>query len=281
MMRKLTAVVVIVFGFKMAKCQNIPDTTPDTLREVSVVTGWGSKSDTVPRIDWSKGLPAYKQPFPYQSFILPAAMITYGVTAVNNHTLQNLNGHVKEQIWEDIPHKKTTIDNFMMFSPAVAVYGLNALGIHGKHNFKDRTAIYLMANAFAQGTVFSVKGWSHELRPDGSDRLSFPSGHTAEAFLSAEFMRLEYKDVSPWYGIAGYAAATATGMLRMYNNKHWFSDVVAGAGVGIASTRLAYWLYPKMQHWLGKKDTGENGPISVFTPTYQNGSLGFSYIKTF
>ncbi|MBS1660171.1 MAG: phosphatase PAP2 family protein [Bacteroidetes bacterium] len=279
-MRKLTAVatvVILVFGWNVAKCQN----SGDTLREVSISTGWGSKADTVPRIDWSRGLPAYKQPFPYQSFILPASMIVYGVTAVNNHTLKSINGHVKEQVWEDMPHSKTTIDNYLMFTPAAAVYGLNALGIHGKHNLKDRTMIFLLANVFAQTTVFTVKGSAHELRPDGSDHLSFPSGHTAMAFLSAEFMRMEYKDVSPWYGIAGYAAATATGMLRIYNNKHWFSDVVAGAGVGIASTRLAYWLYPKMQHWLGKKGSDENGPVSMLMPTYQSGSFGFSYIKTF
>ncbi len=294
-MKRLAAVVVILIGCKVAKCQNT-DTTArlvmekagivkpaagDTIREISLATGWGSKRDTVPVFDWHQKLPAYKQPFPLQSFVLPAAMIAYGATAVRNGTLQHFNGSVKEEIWVDNPHSKTKIDNFLMFSPAVAVYGLNALGIHGAHNFKDRTMIYLMANVFAQGTVFSVKGWSHEMRPDGSDRLSFPSGHTAEAFASAEFMRLEYKDVSPWYGVAGYALATATGALRMYNNKHWMSDVVAGAGVGIASTRLAYWLYPKMQHWFGKKETGENAPVTMVMPTYNNGSIGLSYIKTF
>ncbi|HMI61901.1 MAG TPA: phosphatase PAP2 family protein [Puia sp.] len=294
-MKRLAAVVFILIGCKVAKCQDI-DTTArlvignagivkpaagDTIREVSMTAGWGSKTDTVPRFDWHQKLPAYKQPFPFQSFVLPAAMIAYGAMAVHNGTLQNWNGSVKEQIWEDNPHSKTKIDNFLMFSPAVAVYGLNALGIHGAHNFKDRTMIYLMANVFAQGTVFSLKGWTHEMRPDGSDRMSFPSGHTAEAFASAEFMRLEYKDVSPWYGVAGYALATATGALRMYNNKHWMSDVVAGAGVGIASTRLAYWLYPKMQHWFGKKDAGDKAPVTMVMPTYNNGSVGLSYIKTF
>jgi hypothetical protein len=308
-MKKLAAVVVIVIGCKMANCQGV-DTTArfviggknneaspasgrvdnkagivkpagDTIREISLTTGWGSKPDTVPVFNWRQKLPAWKQPFPLQSFVLPAAMIAYGVTAVHNGTLKSFNGEVKEQIWEDNPHSKTKIDNFLMFSPAVAVYGLNALGIHGAHNFRDRTMIYLMANVFAQGTVFSVKKWSHETRPDGSDQMSFPSGHTAEAFASAEFMRLEYKDVSPWYGVAGYALATATGMLRMYNNKHWMSDVVAGAGVGIASTRLAYWLYPKVQHWFGKKDAGENGPVSMVMPTYNSGTFGLAYIKTF
>lgn len=256
-------------------------TADDPIREISVATGWGYKRDTVPTINWNLTRPAWRQPFPVQQFLLPAAMIAYGATAVKNGTLQNLNAEVKEHIWEDHPHGKWHIDNFLLYSPTVSVYALNAIGIHGAHNFKDRTMIILLANAFAQGTVFSLKSWTHETRPDASDHLSFPSGHTAEAFVGAEFMRLEYKDVSPWYGVAGYAMATATGVLRMYNNKHWMSDVVAGAGVGIASTRVAYWLYPKLQHWFGKKDVGENGPVSLLTPTYQNGAIGLSYVKVF
>jgi PAP2 superfamily len=255
------------------------------IREISV-TPLGARTDTVPRwtdtlgrrYDWQKAA-VLNRPFPVQSFILPAAMIAYGATALRSKTLQHLNGDVKEQVWEDNPHKPFHLDNYLMFAPTLSVYALNAAGIHGAHNFKDRTIILLMANIFANGAVFSTKGWSHEQRPDGSDYQSFPSGHTAEAFAGAEFMRMEYKDVSPWYGVAGYAMATATGMLRMYNDKHWMSDVVAGAGVGIASTRLAYWLYPKMQRLFGKKTDSER--VSVLMPTYSSGSVGFAYVKTF
>ena len=78
---------------------------------------------------------------------------------------------------------------------------------------------------------------------DGSGR-AFPSGHTATAFVAAEFIQQEFKDASPWYGFAGYTVATATGTLRMLKNAHWFSDVVAGAGVGILTTKLTYLAYP-------------------------------------
>ena len=289
-LKRLTAVTLLATGMSLGVRAQMgglaaPATLPggarisgaDTIKEVSATTGWGSRPDTVPRIDWHKDI-AWKRPFPVQSFIIPAAMIAYGAVAVHNSALRTLNGEVKEQIWEDNPHKRLPVDNFLMFGPTVAVYALDAAGIQGAHNFKDRTMILLMANVFANGTVFSVKGWAHELRPDGSDYASFPSGHTAEAFAGAEFMRMEYKDVSPWYGVAGYAMATATGMLRMYNDKHWMSDVVAGAGVGIASTRLAYWLYPKMQHLFGKH--GKQS-ATVFMPTYQNGSVGLSFAKRF
>jgi len=89
---------------------------------------------------------------------------------------------------------------------------------------------------------------------------------------------MEYKDVSPWYGIAGYAVATTTGLLRMYNNKHWFNDVVAGAGFGIAGTRLAYWLYPKIQHAFGSSSKSSG---TVLMPSYSNGSFGLSFAKVF
>lgn len=259
----------------------IPTGSKDTIREISVTMASGMRHDTVPhRIDWQFAT-TYKQPFPVQSFILPAALIGYGVTAVHNNSLQKVNAHMKEEIWEDIPHRKVTYDNYLMFAPTVMLYGLNAAGIHGQHNFKDRTMIVLMANLFANGTVFTVKGRAGEKRPDGSDDLSFPSGHTAEAFVGAELVRLEYKDVSPWYGVGAYAMATATGMLRMYNNKHWLSDVMAGAGVGIASARLAYWLYPKVQRLFSKdKDPGRTA-ASVLMPTYQNGSLGLAYVHHF
>jgi len=240
-------------------------------------------SDTIPAntfthlpIDWQKAA-TYKRPFPVQSFILPAALIGYGFTALNNSGLKSINNKVKEEIWTEDPHKKLPLDNYLMFAPAAAVYGLNAMGIHGKNNFRDRTILYLMANVFANGAVFSLKSTTHQLRPDGSAYNSFPSGHTAEAFASAEFMRQEYKDVSPWYGVAGYAMATATGVLRLYNNKHWVSDVVTGAGIGIASTKLAYWLYPYIKHALWK-DKPEG---MVVMPAYQNGAFGVALVRHF
>jgi len=125
--------------------------------------------------------------------------------------------------------------------------------------------------------VFSVKKVSGEWRPDGSDQLSFPSGHTANAFAAAEFLRQEYKGVSPWYGVAGYVVAGATGYLRMYNNKHWLGDIAAGAGVGIISTDLAYYIYPYI-----KRKIFKNRSVSTMVmPQYQNGALGLGLVHTF
>jgi len=159
----------------------------------------------------------------------------------------------------------------------VAVYGLNAVGIKGKNNFRDRTMIYAMSQLINSALVFPLKTWSAETRPDGTNQFSFPSGHTANAFISAEFLRQEYKHVSPWYGVAGYAVAATTGYLRMYNNKHWLGDVVAGAGFGIMSTKLAYWIYPTIKKKLFK----DKDVKTVVMPTYQSGAFGVGMVHQF
>ena len=279
-MTKMATVLTLCVGVCLsARSQNpsAPNTAEynSIIREISMTPVSAITHDTVPshhRLDWS--IPEYQKPFPVQKFILPAAMVAYGFAGMHVAGLKNVNTGIKEEIWTESPHRPMHADNYLMFVPALAVYGLNAAGIHGEHNFKDRTILLLMSQLFANSAVFALKGQTHVLRPDGSAYNSFPSGHTATAFANAEFMRLEYKDVSPWYGVAGYAAATATGVLRMYNNKHWLNDVVAGAGFGIAGTRLAYWLYPKLQHSLFK-----GSPGTVLMPSYQNGSFGLSFAK--
>ena len=217
------------------------------------------------------------QSFKITTFIVPSALIIYGVVALNNDALQNFDRKLQEEIWTENPHKSLHLDTYLQFLPAVAVYGLNIAGVKGKNNLRDRSMIYLLSNVIGNLSVYAIKKTSHRLRPDSSDYYSFPSGHSAEAFLSAEFLMQEYKDVSIWYGIGGYAAAVATGYLRMYNNKHWFSDVVAGAGIGLASTRLVYWLYPKTIGKLFK----DKKSTSIILPTYQSGAIGMIYVHSF
>lgn len=210
-------------------------------------------------------------------YIFPGLMIAYGFSAIESDGFKKLNFEVKDELYSEHPHKKFKLDNYLQFTPAVLVFGLDAAGIRATHNLRDRTMLFAMSSMITAGSVFTIKSVSNQLRPDASDYFSFPSGHTAEAFANAEFMRLEYKSQSPWYGIAGYAIAATTGYLRMYNNKHWLSDVVAGAGVGIASTKIAYWLYPKIQHHIFK-----GRPVkTIVVPAYQNGSLGIGMIHRF
>jgi membrane-associated phospholipid phosphatase len=215
---------------------------------------------------------AIKKLFPVKSFVIPATMIAYGFVSLKTDLLQDIDEQVQEEIWEDHPHRRVHIDNYLQFGPAVAVYALNAVGIQGTHDLIDRSVLFLMSNVFLNIAASGLKEITHQRRPDGSDYLSFPSGHTAEAFASAEFLRLEYKHVSAWYGIGGYLMAAVTGYLRMYNDKHYLGDLFGGAGIGIASTDLSYWLYPKIKRLL----VHHAGRKAFLFPFYCNGAGGLA-----
>jgi len=213
------------------------------------------------------------------TYIPPAAFITWGILSFHIKGIRQIDYNVYNDMQKDHPGFKTHADNYLQFAPAVIVYGLNLAGVQGKHNFTDRTALYLLSEGIFAGSTFTVKNLSKRARPSDKDNYSFPSGHTGNAFAAAEFLNQEYGDISPWYGIAGYSIAASTGILRVYNNAHWFSDVVAGAGVGILSTKIAYLIYPLIKKQF-TSDKGINGTRTMIMPTYHDQTFGFSYIKT-
>jgi membrane-associated phospholipid phosphatase len=135
-------------------------------------------------------------------------------------------------------------------------------------------AIYALSNLLETGIVYSAKTLTKRIRPDGSQDNSFPSGHTATAFVAAEFLFQEYKDKSIWISVGGYTMASAIGVSRVLNDKHWTSDVIAGAGIGILSTKIVYWTYPYVQRIFRKKKN-DNSQTFV-APFYNSGKLGFS-----
>ena len=118
-----------------------------------------------------------------------------------------------------------------------------------REGWQDKVVLGATGMAIMGILVNSLKYTVCEMRPDGSRRNSFPSGHTATAFVGAELVRIEY---GGWWGAAAYTAAAATGFLRMYNERHWFHDVIAGAGIGILCARMAFWLLPWEQRQLGR-----------------------------
>jgi len=216
--------------------------------------------------------------FHYKKLIIPAALISYGIIGIESDQLKLFNTQIRDEVNEDID-EKITVDDFSQYAPAVSVYALDAFGVKAKHNLRDRSVILGTSYLMMSATVLGLKSITKIERPDGSSKNSFPSGHTATAFAGAEFLWQEYKDKSIWYGVAGYAIATGTGLFRMYNNRHWLTDVVAGAGIGILSTKVAYLLNP----YLTKKIFGEKESKSntMFAPSYDGKNIGISLIKTF
>lgn len=165
------------------------------------------------------------------------------------------------------------VDDYLQYAPMVATYGLHLSGVRGAHNFKEKTILLAMSYAVMGAAVNTMKFAINERRPDSSARNSFPSGHTATAFMAAEFLNKEYKGVSPWIGYAGYAVAAVTGYLRIYNDRHYVSDVVAGACIGVMSVKLSYWLYPKI---FKRSSCNTNGLTASVLPYYTHHGGGLS-----
>ena len=104
-----------------------------------------------------------------------------------------------------------------------------AFGMSMNEQDWDGAKQFVYSFASMQATVYGLKAVVDEPRPNGSNKNSFPSGHTAAAFSGATFIHKRYgikRAVIP------YAMATLTGFSRIDARMHYFHDVVAGAAIG-------------------------------------------------
>ena len=136
----------------------------------------------------------------------------------------------------------THYDDILQYTPGMVMLGMKALGVKGRSSWGGMAVSDAFSIALMASVVNTLKHTVHERRPDGSNSRSFPSGHTATAFMCATMLHKEYGHISPWISIGGYTVATATGVSRILNNKHWISDVMVGAGIGILSTEMGNFL---------------------------------------
>lgn len=208
------------------------------------------------------------------TWIPPVALVGYGFSSFVIKPVRNIDYYFRMRVARSDPNYNSKIADYLQIAPAVMVYGLNLAGVEGKNRFVDRTALLVLSGGILTGAD-GLKFIMHRQRPYGNDKLSFPSGHTGAAFLTAEFLAQEYSEKSIWYGVVGYSFATATGILRVYGRDHWFSDCVAGAGFGILSVKAAYFVYPYIRKALTHK--GKNGRSTMIMPGYYNGAPGLSF----
>jgi hypothetical protein len=174
-----------------------------------------------------------------KSMIAPVALISVGLLATTDNEILN-KFEIREERNESYSKFRTHVDDYLQYAPIVAVYSLNAFGVKGKHDFANRTALLIKSELIMTTMVWSLKKFTAVPRPDSGAPNSFPSGHTAQAFAAATFLHKEYGKEHPLYSILAYTSATGVGVLRVMNNRHWISDVLVGAGIGILATNLAY-----------------------------------------
>ena len=169
---------------------------------------------------------------------------------------------------------KTKIDNYTRFAPYPVIAAMKLAGYEGRSSWSRLGVSALASNAVMAMAVMATKHAVSELRPDATERNSFPSGHTATAFVAATILHKEYGMTrSPWFSVGGYALATATGVMRVLNNRHWISDVMAGAGIGIISTELGYFAADLIFKDRGVERYELDGEVSV-NPSFVDIQMG-------
>lgn len=143
-------------------------------------------------------------------------------------------------------------EDYAQFSPHLAVYVFEWAGMKPKTDFWNQTVILAKSQLIVMGGSYILKETFRKPRPDGSNTFGFPSGHTATAFSGAEMLSMEYKENYPWVPYVAYGVASGVGVLRVVHDKHYWSDIIFGAGLGILSTKLAYWTH--QYKWNKKSD---------------------------
>jgi len=211
------------------------------------------KADTV--------LPKRPIRFSMGQLSIPVGLLGAGIL-LNNNATEGIKKEVAEERNEYIPGFKTHIDNYLQYSPIVIAYALDAAGIKSRTDFANRTAILIKGEAMMFGVVTILKNTTHQLRPDGTTYNSFPSGHTAQAFAAAAFLSEEYRDRFRWMPYAAYGLASSVGMMRIANNRHYISDVFAGAAIGILSMKASYWTHN--YHWGKKRNKVMTNPLAGY-----------------
>ncbi|GAB3583767.1 hypothetical protein GCM10027345_29870 [Hymenobacter daeguensis] len=226
-------------------------------------------ADTTHKYEDPGGQPAaVKKPFfkskGFRASIVPALLIGYGASTINGNGFYS-SYDAKRDIRRAFGDYRNHIDDFLQWSPYLEIPVVLLAGVESHNDRLNLGLVIVKSELIMLSSVYVVKTLAGVERPDGSDNLSFPSGHTAQAFLAASIVHTEFRDKSQWYGIGAYTLATSVAAFRMINNKHWESDVVAGAGFGIMSAHLAYLTH--RNRW-GHKPTGRGVGDTSFLPTW-------------
>jgi membrane-associated phospholipid phosphatase len=173
------------------------------------------------------------------SLIIPGILIGYGLTTMGDNGLYS-SKDAQRDITRAFPGFSNSLDDVMLTIPYAQLVALNLMKVKCTNDWINTSLLIVKSELLMSAIVFPVKAISNRIRPDSSNYESFPSGHTAQAFVAATVIHKEYRRKSNWYGIASYGIATTVGVFRMLNNKHWQSDVLVGAGIGILAANLTY-----------------------------------------
>ena len=151
---------------------------------------------------------------------------------------------------------RTDFTSYVRWTPVALHLGLGLVGADSRRPFLDRTIEDAISYGFALGGGYLLKKAFRGERPGGGEFDSFPSGHAVIAFTGAELMRMDYG----WgWGSGAYVLATAIGAERLWSDRHWLGDVLAGAGFGILCAHAGEWLLGPFKSLFGIPDVPWDG----------------------
>ena len=176
----------------------------------------------------------------YMIILIIIAAQLWGANGFLHPAIENINLYVRGLRNTHAPLFHQSYDNYLQLLPGILLIGLKLGGVKGRFEWKRLLIFIVLSIIFTQLVVNSLKLACGVLRPDESNFFSFPSGHTATAFMTATPLYKEYGFKGIWVSLVAYASAIVTGMTRILNNRHWIIDVIVGAALGILLTEMAY-----------------------------------------
>ncbi len=180
--------------------------------------------------------------------IIPAAFVGYGCLKPAIKAIQNTDDKIWQQVQTNHASFKTNAADYLMWAPSAAIYLMDGLRVQTKHSFKEHLILDVGSIIVTGGIGMVMRKISGNLDVYKTYGTEFPSGHTANAFRGAEIFHQELKGSHELLSYSGYIVAAGVGALRIYNKNHLLTEVLAGAGLGILSTKLTYWVFDKVKY---------------------------------
>ena len=201
-------------------------------------------------IDGAKYNSHYLKP---AALIIPGTFILYGCLKSPVGGIQRIDDDIMASVKKNYPDFYTKADDYLAWAPSASIYLMDALHVKTRHSFTEHLILDAGSMIVAGGIGLVMRKISGSMDVYNTQGTKFPSGHTTNAFRAAEIFHQELKGSSPALSYSGYLVATTVGVLRIYNKGHLLTEVLAGAGLGILSTKLTYWVFEKVKDKKKKK----------------------------
>lgn len=267
----------LLFIFAMFVCVN-----PVVMAQTDTVDFFEPDTSKLP----APGDERFKTRLP-RALIVPGLMIGYGLTTIKDNGLYS-SYEARRDVQKYLGGLNSGIDDYLIFAPYAEFAALTLAKVKCRNDLTNVSLLILKSQVVMAAIVFPMKALTHQERPYsyqlGLDGVpleereknknafhSLPSGHTAQAFCAASIVHKEFRYKSQWYGVGAYAVAGSVALFRMINDRHWQSDVIVGAGIGILSTHIVYATH--RFKW-GK-------PSVCFTPVFGKREQGFRIAYAF